>query len=145
MTTETGDGQVIQLHREVGHNKTEGIQRDRATATVKSGQLLASSHHVLPTIVSIRARFGPTRDSERESGCSTSSLLRRDEFMESPVYAWCLFVPAREISVDSLPGAVGTEPRDARTRHERDYERTCGWDSSALLRISSSILTFVSG
>ncbi len=42
-------------------------------------------------------------------------------------------------------GCVGTDLRNTPTRHESDYERTRGWNSSALLRIGSSILTLVSG
>jgi hypothetical protein len=36
-------------------------------------------------------------------------------------------------------------PSKCSTRHECDYDRTCGWVSSAILRIRGSILTLVSG
>ena len=63
----------------------------------------------------------------------------------SPVYAWCLFVSGTRDFGGQSARAVGRNLRNARTRHERDYERTYGWGSSAILRIGSSILTLVSG
>ena len=82
------------------------------------------------------------RDSE--SGCA-GRLLRPMSSWVSPVYGWCLFVPGTRDFGGQFSRAVGADLRNARTRDERDDERTRGRDSSALLRIGSRILTLVSG
>ena len=69
-------------------------------------------------------------------------LLRPAIPWVSPVYGWCLFVPGTRVFGGRFSRGVGADLRNARTRDVRDYDRTRGWDSSALLRIGSRIFDF---